>query len=514
MNGAQSLLHTLAAGGIEVLFTNPGTSELYLVDALERVDALVPVLGLAEAVCAGAADGYARVSGRPAATLFHLGPGLANGLSCLHNARRARSPVLNLVGDHATWHRPYDPPLASDIESLARPVSAWVRTSRDATGLAGDAAAALAAARAPPGGVATLIVPADCTWSEAAGPVPVPGPAPRAKVEPAAVTDCAAALRTGRPAMLLLNGQALAAPGLTLAARIAGSCGARLACDTFPALHARGAGQPCLERVPYFPEQALAMLAGVEHLVLAGARPPVSFFAYPDQPGLLVPETCRIHTLAAEAEDAADALARLAAEIGARDDAAARSAYAPPPRPRGALDPASLAMLIGHLLPEGALVVDEALTGTPELIAHTARAAPHAWISHIGGAIGQGLPVATGAAFAAPGRKVICLEGDGSGMYTVQALWTQARHRLDVTTVIYANGRYRILALELERLGNPRPGPVPGSLVDISQPSLDWVALARGLGVAAERVSDADGFARVFEAAMRAPGPHLIEAVL
>ncbi len=514
MNGAEALLRTLAAGGVDTLIANPGTSELHLVEALDRVPGVRPVLAIDETVCSGAADGYARMADKPAATLLHCGPGLANGLANFHNARRARVPVVSLVGDHATWHAPCDPPLLADIESLARPMSCWVRRAADARSLAADGAAAIAAALTPPYGVATLAIPNDAAWGEADGPAaPLPRPV-QPRVDEAAVRAAAQALASGAPAMLLLGGPTLAEAGLEHAGRIAAHCGARLAHETFSARVRRGAGRPRIERVPYFPEEGIAMLAGVKHLIIAGSRPPVGFFGYPGLPSTFAPADCAVHTLAGYGDDATDALARLAAAVGAGATpflAEPREVAAPADGP---LDPASAGLVIGALLPEGALVAEEAITSAPGLILGTAGAAPHEWLSHTGGAIGQGLPVGTGAALACPDRKVVCLQADGSAMYSLQALWTQARERLDVVSVIFANRRYRILGIELARMGVTQPSARVAALVDLGHPTLDFVKLAEGLGVEAARADTVAGFRDLFASALRGRGPRLIEAVI
>ena len=178
MNGAESLVRTLVAGGVDVCFSNPGTSEMHFVAALDRVEGMRCVLGLFEGVVTGAADGYFRMKGTPASTLLHLGPGLANGLANLHNAKKANSGIVNIVGQHATHHIGYNAPLTSDIEGLARPMSAWVRTSPDAKSVSADGAAAIAAARSAPPQIATLILPADTAWNEADGIAAGPGGQP------------------------------------------------------------------------------------------------------------------------------------------------------------------------------------------------------------------------------------------------------------------------------------------------------------------------------------------------
>jgi len=513
MNGAQALIRTLVGCGVDVCFSNPGTSEMHFVAALDDVPEMRAVLGLFEGVVTGAADGYGRMTGRPAATLLHLGPGLGNGIANLHNARRARSPVVNVVGDHATTHRKHDPPLASDIESLARPVSSWFRSSSSPESLATDAAEAVRGALGPPGGVATLVVPADVSWEAAGGPVSARPTATRRPVADDAVAEAAAALRAG-DAVLLVGGGATSQAGLVAASRVARSTGARLLCETFPARLERGAGIPAVERLGYLAEFTIAQLQGARHLVLADATAPVSFFAYPGVPGYLVPDGCQVHTLATAGDDVVGALDALADELGAAPDAAASQEAGRPDRPTGALDAQSMAAAIGALLPEGAVVSDEGNTAGIFVPGATAGAPPHDWLCLTGGAIGQGLPVATGAALACPDRRVLSLEADGSAMYTLQALWTQAREGLDVTTVILNNGSYAILELELSRVGAQAAGPRARSMLDIGRPDLDFAALASGLGVPATRATTAEEFTEQLGRAFATPGPALVEAVL
>jgi acetolactate synthase-1/2/3 large subunit len=513
MNGAESLIRTARAAGLELCLANPGTTELPLVAALDREPGMRAVLGLFEGVCTGAADGYARMAERPALTLLHLGPGFANGIANLHNARRARSPVVNLIGDHASWHLPHDAPLTSDIVSLASPVSAWVRSTRSSRELAGDFADAVAAASRPPGGVATLIVPADCQWDAADGPA---RPRPREafpRPEAARVEALARRLRESRSPALLLGLGALREAGLRAAARVAAACGAALLCEVFPARIDRGAGRPHVEKLPYFPEHAQERLARCDALLLAGARPPVSFFGYPGVASRLAPASSEL-VLASADEDAAAALFDLADALGAPVRPPAPPAAALPPAPSGPLTPAALGAVLARLQPEGAIVVDEGATSAAAYFGMAEAAPPHAYLALTGGAIGQGLPCATGAALACPGRKVIALQADGSGLYTLQALWTQAREQLDVVTLICANRSYRILQLELARAGIAEPGAKARALTDLSHPALDWTALARGFGVPASRAASAEELARTLAAALASPGPSLIEAVL
>lgn len=522
MNGAQALMRTLVASGVEVCFTNPGTSEMQFVAALDEVTEMRAVLGLFEGAVTGAADGYARASGRPAATLLHLGPGLGNGIANLHNARRARSPVVNIVGDHATTHLRFDPPLASDIESLARPVSAWFRESKSADALAYDAAEAVAASYGPPGGVATLVAPADLSWTEAQGPATPLQPHPRQAADPDAVESVAKALRSAEPSALFMGGTALRERGLLAAKAVCDATGVSLLCETLPANIERGTGLPDPERLPYFAELATARLEGLRHLVLVDVAAPVSFFAYPGVPGYLVPEDCELHVLAEPADDAEEALEALAEALCAHRPRAERAgveASAPPSavrpeRPIGPLTAETAAAAIGALLPEGAIVSDESNTSSVFLPSATANAPRHVWMCLTGGAIGQGIPLATGAALACADRKVLSLEADGSAMYTLQALWTQAREGLDVTTVIFDNRSYAILNWELARVGAGSAGPRARALLELDRPDLDFVALANGMGVPATRVTDAAEFTTQLERALSEPGPALIDAIL
>src|SRR5579859_4059193 len=290
MNGAESLVLTLAASGVDTCFSNPGTSEMHFVAALDSIEGVRPILGLFEGAVTGMADGYGRMAEKPACTLLHLGPGLANGLANLHNARRAQTPIVNIVGDHATYHAQYDARLASDIAGFARPVSGWVHSSPSARTVAADGARAVHAALSPPGQIATLILPADTAWNAADGPAPaLPRPQP-APVAGATVDFVAQALKSGKTSAILLRGAALKDEGLAAAGRIAVATGARLFCDTFAPRLARGAGRVAVERIPYFAEQIVETFATVEQLVLVGAKPPVSFFAYPGKPSWGLPE--------------------------------------------------------------------------------------------------------------------------------------------------------------------------------------------------------------------------------
>jgi acetolactate synthase-1/2/3 large subunit len=513
VNGAQALINTLVDGGVDICFANPGTSEMHFVAALDTVPQIRGVLTLFEGIATGAADGYARIAGRPAAVLLHLGPGLGNGLANLHNARRARVPMVVVVGDHATYHKKYDAPLESDIDALAGSVSGWVHRTSDTADVASDAAEAIAETLAN-NQISTLILPADTSWTDGAGlGEKSPRQPKRPDVDADAVESAAAVLRSGEPTVILIGGDATHGAGLSAGARIAEATGTRWYCETFPTRLERGAGIPAVDRIPYFAEAVVAQLEGTKHLILAGAASPVSFFAYPGKPSDLVPEGCSVQVLAGPT-GAAAALAALADDV-APGTTAAVAALSRPQMPTGALTAVSVADVVGALMPENAIVVDESNTSSVPLTAATAGAPAHDWLTLTGGAIGYGIPAAVGAAVAAPGRPVLCLESDGSAMYTISGLWTQARENLDVTTVIYNNGAYDILRLELQRVGaGATPGPKALDLLDISRPTMDFVKIAEGMGVPARRATTAEEFADALRAAFAEPGPHLVEAVV
>jgi acetolactate synthase-1/2/3 large subunit len=512
VNGAQALIRTLVAAGVDVCFANPGTSEMHFVAALDDVPEMRGVLTLFEGVATGAADGYARMAGRPAATLLHLGPGLGNGLANLHNARRGGAPVVNVVGDHARSHKRLDAPLESDVDALAGTVSAWVRRSLSPADVAEDAAEAVAAAAG--GVVATLVLPADVSWEDGATPADPVAMRPAPRVAPSVVDDVAAALQSGEPAVLFLGGNVVACEaGLLAAGQVAAGTGARLLAETFPARMVRGAGLPDVAKLPYPPEMAMASLAGTRHLVLAGATSPVHFFAYPGVPGTPVPEGCTVHVLSAPGEDGVAAV-RALAEVAAPDSSPELLEASRPDLPTGPLTPRTMAAVVGALLPARAVVVDEALTSGVGLAELTSGAPRHDWLALTGGAIGIGLPMAVGAAVACPDRPVLTLQADGSAMYTLQALWTMARERLDVTTVVCDNGSYAILEGELDRVGAGGDGEKAAQLLHLGGPGLDFVALATGMGVPATRATTAEELADQLRSALAEPGPHLIDAVL
>jgi acetolactate synthase-1/2/3 large subunit len=512
LNGAKSVLETAAGAGVDLCLANPGTTEVALVAALDEVPEIRTVLGLVEGVCAGAADGYARMTGRPALTLLHLGPGLANALANLHNARRARSPVVNIVGEHHSHHRGSDPLLNSDIEGLAGPMSAWVRTVDDSHCAGRDTAEAIAAAQR--GAVSTLIVPADYLTGTGTRVEPLPVPRRRIVDDPP-IGAAGRRLQESTSTALLLGGPALSERALQAAARVVDATGAQLFCETFPARLERGGALPTVERFPYLPEDALAALAEKEVLVLAGAVPPVAFFAYPGLPSVLIPEGVESISIAEPDDDAADALERLAELVGDRSSSSPAPTQALPELPNGgALTARSACEVLAALQPENAIVVDEGITSGLAYFPVAAAARRHTYLGLTGGALGQGLPAAAGAALACPDRQVIAFQADGSAMYTSQALWTIARERLNVVVLICANQKYRIVQQELARSGVEHLGAASKAVTELQDPAIDWLALSRGMGVQATRASTTQELVDQFSRALRQGGPYLIEMVL
>jgi acetolactate synthase-1/2/3 large subunit len=500
--------------GVTTCFTNPGTSEMHFVAALDSAPELRAVLALFEGVATGAADGYARMADRPGATLLHLGPGLGNGLANLHNARKGKVPIVNIVGDHATHHTKYDVQLQSDIETVARNVSSWVRTSRSTQELPTDAVEAVAASIGPPGNVATLILPADVSWGKGAKPAGPPAP-PAPPVAPAETVEAVAkALRTGKSTAMLLGGLALREPSLRAAALIAAATETKLLAETFPTRWERGAGLPSVERIAYFAELVSVQLAGLDHLILVDAKAPVSFFAYPGKKSYLVPDGCEMQELVAPAEDVLGSLEALVDALGAGNSKPPLQQPSRPGRPEGQLDGDKVCRAIAAILPEDAIVSDEAVTSGLTFATHTAGAPPHQVLALTGGAIGQGLPVAVGAAIACPDRPVFAVEGEGSAMYTIQSLWTMAREQLDVTVVVFNNRSYAVLNIELERVGACAAGAKARAQVDLTGPDLDFVAIGNGMGVPSVRVDTGEELSGALDRAIAEPGPHLIEALI
>jgi acetolactate synthase-1/2/3 large subunit len=509
MNGAEALVRTLVAGEVNVCFTNPGTSEMHFVAALDRVDGMRCVLGLFEGIVTGAADGYWRMTNKPASTLLHLGPGLSNGLANLHNAKKAHSGIVNIVGQHATYHIEYNAPLTSDIEGLARPMSAWVKTSPDSKAIAADGAEAIAQARE--GRIASLILPADTAWNEADGVAQTPARKQQPGFATDAVETAARILKGGEPTLLLMTGSALTEKGLALAQQIAGKTGCKVMGQTYNPRMARGRGRFHIERIPYVIEAALPILKEFKRIILVEANDPVAFFAYPDKPSLLKPAGCEVHRMTAVGDNSVAALEALAGAVGAKPSDVVAQPRAELVKPSGPLNHTSIAQAIAAAIPENAIVVDESITTGRGFFPPTAASAPHDWLQNMGGSIGFSTPVSTGAAVACPDRRVICMVGDGSAMYTLQSLWTQARENLDVTTVVFANRTYQILKGEFDGVGAGKPGEKALHMLNLDNPTLDWVSLAKGMGVAGVAVESAEDLSRALSDAVREKGPRLIE---
>jgi acetolactate synthase-1/2/3 large subunit len=514
MNGAESLIRTLVAGGVDTCFANPGTSEIHLVAALDQITEMRCVLGLFEGVVTGAADGYARMAEKPSCTLLHLGPGLGNGLANLHNASRAQVPIINLIGQHPASHLPYDTPLTSDIEGIARSCSRWLRTSASASQVGSDAADAVVAARTAPGQIATLIVPADAAWSDGGAISAIPAIRQAPMPQDAAVERSAAMLRSGVRTALLLTGNALYGKGLAAAGRVASNTGAKLLAPYPLTRQERGASAPNVDRVAYVLEQAVEQLKEFRQLILVGSRAPVAYFAYPGKSSVFTSPDCEIHTLASPGEDYVGALEVLEADLPPRAASPALEYTERPALPKGEITLSGLAAVVGALLPESAIVVDESMTSGRGMMAATKNAPPHDWLANTGGSIGIALPLAVGAAVACPNRKVLCLSADGSGMYTLQALWTMAREGLKVTTVVFANRDYAVLKREFSYLGIGNPGTRALDMFEIGRPDLDWVHLAKGMGVPGTRVNTLEGFAKALQEGFESGGPTLIEVPL
>jgi len=511
MNGAEALVATAVSAGVEICFANPGTTELPLVLALDSVPGLRSILCLHENVATGAADGYGRMAGKPAMCLLHLGVGLANGLTNLHNARRAFTPLLNVIGDHDSWHLPADPLLATDVESLAHTVSDYVKRSLAATTVASDLVNAVEATMTNGGRIATLVVPHDAQIGEAGDGIPVRRARAKKTYSTRRTLKAAKALKSGNSA-LLLGGEALSEPGIMLASRIAAIGGTDLLCDTFFARMERGGGVPSPTKLPYFPDAALELTRRYECVIVAGTRRPVAFFGHPAVPSYLTTEEQTV-ILAGPQEDSLGALAALASEVNA-PDVIDQVLGEPPAMPKGGLDAQAVSAVVARLQPAECIVMDEVLAvGVPYFDAskHSPR------FTHLmltGGAIGQGPSAATGAAVACPNRKVINFQSDGCGAYSVQAFWTQARENLDVVTIIGSNRSYQILELELLRAGVAQTGPMARSMLRLDNPLLNWVKIGEGFGVPAVAVDSAEALARELERALMHKGPHLIEAII
>jgi acetolactate synthase-1/2/3 large subunit len=516
MNGAESLVATLVGQGVDICFANPGTSEMHFLAALGNNPKMRSVLCLFEGVATGAADGWYRMKDTPASTLLHLGPGLANGLANIHNAKRASSGMVNVVGEHSVSHLKYDPPLTSDIEGLARPLSHWVRRVESADTIAWDAAQAVAKASGHPGQIATLILPGDTSWQQAGDTPLLPPPVVEKRKTPSAarIEHVARVLRSGEPTLIVLANKATRGAALEKAGCVAAATGAQLGSQFFTARIERGAGRVPIARIPYAVAQATAFLAGFKHIVTVETREPVAFFAYPDKPSLLKPEGTLVHALVEADEDSELAFDMLLQALGATGTAPLVQARIETPVPTGALNPVSIAHALAAALPEHCIVVDESLTTGRESMSLTMGALPHDLINNMGGSIGYATPVATGAALACPDRRVFCMVGDGSAMYTIQSLWTQAREGLNVTTIIFANNSYAILKAEYANMGAGTPGERALSMIDIDKPRIDWLAMAKSMGVPAVAVESAEGFHKALVDSTREPGPCLIEVRL
>ncbi|MGL4321278.1 MAG: acetolactate synthase large subunit [Paracoccaceae bacterium] len=509
MNGATSLVRTLLASGVEVCFANPGTSEMHFVAALDAHPDMRCILCLFEGGATGAADGYYRMTGEIAVSLLHLAPGFANGFANLHNARKARSAMVTVMGEHATYHRDYESPLKGDTLGVARAVSHWVTLSPQATTVAQDGAAAITAARSQGGQVATLILPADTAWNAADQAAVAAPPPPLSMPTSDAIRDAADLLRLPG-AVLMVDGPALRRPLSDLASAIAAATGARLMCPYFVSRVERGAGAVPFEPLRYPVDENVSLLADATQMVLLGATSPAAFFAYPGKPSSPVPDSCAVTHLCSPEMDVAITLQALADHLGAKSPLPV-TPLALPDAPTGPITLEKLGNAIAHVLPANTVVVEEAITSARPLIDATRNARPHDWLCLMGGAIGDGLPVAVGAAVGAPDRKVVLLQADGSAMYTLQCLWTMARERLDVVVIILANDGYRTLHREMANVGIDRVGANALRMFDVVEPRLDWVALAKGHGVQGVAVQDMAQFNAAFAHALAHPGPHLIE---
>ena len=513
MNGAHALLETLMESGVEVCFSNPGTSEMHLVTAIGKTDNVRSILCLFEGVVSGAADGYARLSGKPAITLLHLGPGYANSMANLHNARRARSAIVNIVGDHAVWHHQYDAPLTSDVEAHVKIHSHWYKFTDSAEDLSMAGAEAVSAALSGAGKIATLVVPANHAWESATKSYDRIKPEPLSEVSIATLDSCTELLNNGRKTALMLGGRALQEDTLELAGRISESTGVTLLGETFPARLQRGVGRVPVARVPYFAEQAIDFLAEFEQLILIGAPAPVAFFAYPGVSSTLFPDNCLVSSLAMPDEDILQALTDLTEKIGAPNTFTTQ-AMAEYKVSSDELTPTTVGQIVSSRIPENTILVDEGISSGLELFVQTQNAPKHDWLAITGGSIGYGLPVCLGASIACPERKVVGLQADGSAMYTVQALWSMAREKTDVTVVLLNNSSYNILNVELYRTRAGEPNEKTLSMLDLSNPTIDWVKIAQGMGVSASRVNTVAEFDHEFSRAMDTHGPHLIEVIL
>ena len=515
-NGAQNLIRTLVAGGVDVCFTNPGTSEMHFVAALDQVEGMRAVLCLFEGVCTGAADAYGRMTGKPASTLLHLGPGMGNGFANLHNARRAQSPMVNIIGEHATYHIELDAPLTTDIEGIADHVSKWVRTTLSPDAISRDTAEAITAALTDPGQIATLILPGDSSWNPTEAALTMPQAPPKPTFSTDAVEHAASIIRRGEPTLLLMSGKAVLDEGAEWASRIAAVSDVQLMSNRPTARRQLGVGRPIIKALAYPVDQSLNQLKEFKHIILVGTAQPVAFFAYPNKPGKLAPDGCELHALASPDEDVVGALAALANELGASAETGLHAQYqlAPPPLPTGELTIPSVWQSVAAQLPDQAIIVNESLTSGRGSAKYLSNVPQHDMLYGTGGAIGHGLPQSIGAAVACPDRQVINMQADGSAMYTISALWTFARENLDIVSVIWNNRAYKILQGELKNVGAVRHGTKADSILNLDNPQLDFVQMAQGMGVEASRADSAETFNDQLAAALAKKGPHLIEVLV
>lgn len=512
MNGAEVLIRTLVKNGIEICFGNPGTSEMQLLAAIDSVDGITPILGLFEGVVTGAADGYARMTNKPAATLLHLGPGLSNGMANLHNARRAQSPIINIVGDHASYHLPLDAPLTSDVEGLAALSSGWHKVVSSSMNIGQDVSEAISANQS--GRQANLIIPANCAW-EVGGEIPeqvAPRIPPIASMKD--VIRISELLKNEKNTCLFLGGRSLCEKGILAAEKISLHTGAEIFCETFPRLIQRGKSRASIERLAYLNEIATDQLRSFEQIVTVGCSAPVSPFAYPNRPGKLWPEDCSIFELASSEQDQVAALESLVSVLGARNSKLSKKTYLPPIDTDSPLTAESIGVVAANLLPKNSIISDESITSGASLYNLFDNAQDHDWLTLTGGAIGQGLPLSIGAAIACPDRKIVNLQADGSAMFTNQSLWTIARERLDICIVIFNNSRYAILEFELQQVGVPQKGEKSNSMLSLENPPIQWTKMAESMGVPSTQASTTREFKDQFEQAMSKKGPHLIEAML
>ncbi len=513
MNGAEALVKTFLRNGVDTVFANPGTSEMHFVAALDSHPEMHCVLCLFEGGTSGAADGYFRMKQDVAGTLLHLAPGFGNAFANVHNARKAGSGMVNVVGEHATHHLRYESPLKGDITGISQSVSHWTRVSPDAQSVAADGAEAIRVARSANGRIATLILPANTAWEPAAGPAAsLPAMAPD---RPGTADIEAAAVRLSQEgAALIIGRNALYGPLRRVAGQIASRTGCRLMSDTFVPRMAKGAGAARLTQLLYPIGPKIDQLAGTRSITLLGSQRPVAFFAYPDTPSVPEPPGCPVDTLCTPDMDVRWTLETLADAVGVTNDTPAQTFDLElPDIPGGELTLAKVGQAIVALMPENTILCNESVTSGMHVLPPMQTARPHEIIGGTGGAIGICLPLATGAAIACPDRKVIALSGDGSAMYTLQSLWTMAREALDITVVVFANRGYQILRNELENLGVDSYGRNAQAMFDVENPVLDWVSLARGHGVPAARAEHMEGFVKALTAGLESDGPSLIEVV-